>query len=314
MSFSLLIIVFLGSLGGIFFIVIRHLPAVASLKPEELVHIRHQQLKAEILLSRFQRLVIAPIGRFFQNVQPWGKRFGEQFYRLLYLLKALEHYYEKVSLAKQRTATSTSAITQNCEQLLTEAEALVAKELYDDAERKYIAAIALDPKSVVAYEGLGELYFTKKDYDAARITYAHIVKLNERSSAAHARLGAIASASGNLKEAEQDYAKAAELANDLVSSHIDLGVMHQAMEKHEEALNNFLKARELEPKNQRVLDLLLDAAIILGKRSLAEEAFAALAETNPENQKLEELRARVAAMPMEEVIVKKSRRKKSEGP
>lgn len=310
MPTSLLIFIFIGSLGGIFFIVARHLPAVASLKPEELVHIRHQQLKAEILLSRFERLVIAPIGRFFQNVQPWAKRFGQQFYRLLHLLKALEHYYEKVSLQKQRTATSADTITQSCEQLLVEAEALTAKELYDDAERKYIAAIALDPKSVVAYEGLGELYFTKKDYDAARATYAHIVKLNERSAAAHARLGAIASASGNLQEAEQDYAKAAELGSDLVSSHIDLGVVHQTMEKHEAALENFLKARGLEPKNPRVLDLLLATAIILGNRPLAEETLITLTETNPENQKLEELHARVAAMPEEVVVEKKQRRKK----
>ena len=304
----LLLFLFIASLGGIFFIIAWHLPAVASLKPEELVHIRHQPLKSAILLSRFERLIVAPLELFLKNIQPWGKRFGKKFYRLLHLLKALEHYYEKVSLQKQRTATSTDTVTQNCEQLLAEAEALTAKGLHDDAERKYIAAIALDPKSVVAYEGLGELYFTKKDYDAARATYAHIVKLNERSAAAHARLGAIASASGNLKEAEQDYAKAAELANDLVSSHIDLGVVHQTMGKQEKALENFLKARELEPKNPRVLDLLLETAIILGKRSFAEEALAALAETNPENQKLEELGKRVSEMQGEEPT--KPRKKK----
>ncbi|MDO8581356.1 MAG: tetratricopeptide repeat protein [bacterium] len=310
MSTLLLLFLFLGSLGGIFFIIVRHMPAVASLKPEELVHIRHQQLKSEILLTRFQRVVITPVENFLKNIQPWGKRFGEKFYRLLHLLKALEHYYEKVSLQKQRTATNTNTITNNAEQLLLEAESLTEKGLYDDAERKYIAAIALDPKSVLAYEGLGELYFDRKDYAAARETYAYIVKLNERSAAAHARLGAIASASGNLSEAEKDYTKALELSGDLVSSHIDLGIVHQTMEKHEEALQNFLKARELEPKNPRVLDLLLATAIILGKRSLAEEMLAALAETNPENQKLEELQKRVAEIPEEIVEDKKVRRKK----
>lgn len=310
MPTSLLFFVFLGSVGGIFFIIVRHLPTIASFTPKELVHIRHQQLKSEILLTRFKRLAIAPIERFWKNIHPWGNRFGEQFYRLLHLLKALEHYYEKVSLQKQRTATSTDTIAQNCEQLLREAEALTAKELYHDAERKYIAAIALDPKSVSAYEGLGELYFDRKDYAAARETYAHIVKLNERSAAAHARLGAIASASGNLAEAEKDYAKALELSSDLVSSYIDLGVVHEALGKHDAAFEDFLQARELEPKNPRVLDLLLETALVLGKSAIAREALAALEETNPENQKLEELRKRVAEMPKEVMQDKKVRLKK----
>ena len=306
----LLIIVFFGSLGGIFFILVRHAPMIASLRPEELVHIRHQQLKSEILLARFERLVVAPLQRFWKNIQPWSTQFGRHFYRLFHFLKALEQYYEKLSLQKQRTATGVDTMVANCEQLIFEAKTLVEKELYDDAERKYIAAIALDAKSMPAYEGLGELYFQRKDYEAARETYAHIVRLNERSAAAHARLGAIASASGNLTEAEQDYAKAAELASDLVSSHIDLGVVHQMMGKHDDALLNFLKARELEPKNPRVLDVLLDTALVLGKSSLAGEMLAALEETNPENQKLEELRKRVAEMPEEE---KKPRRKKDAG-
>ncbi len=310
MATWLLAIFFIGSLGGALFLIMRHLPNVSSLRGDELAHIRHQQLKTAILLARFDRFVVLPARHFLQNLRPWSERFARQFYRLFHLLKALEHRYDKLTIEQKRPVTSVASVTEKVAGLLTEAKELQIKELFLDAERKYIAAITLDPKSIPAYEGLGELYFDKKDYEAARATYAHIVKLNERNAAAHARLGAIASASGNLSEAEKDYTTALALSNDLVSSHIDLGIVHSALEKYDAALQNFLQARELEPKNPRVLDLLLATAIILGKRQLAEEMLAALAETNPENQKLEELQKRVAEMPEEVVEDKKVRRKK----
>lgn len=315
MSTLLLFVFFFGSLGGILFLIIRHLPEVASLRPEELAHIRHKQLKTTILLARFDRLVFSPLKALIRTLRPWSMAVGKQFHRLFDRLKVLEHYYEKLSLQRERTATNAAVVVETSETLIIAAKELAAKGLFDDAERKYIAAVALDPKSMSAYEGLGELYFEQKNYEAARETYAHIVKLNERSAAAYARLGAIASASGNLEEAEHDYARAAELANDLLTSHIDLGVVHQKMEKYEAALQNFLKAHEVEPKNPRVLDLLLETALVLGKSTLARDTLAALTEANPENQKLEELRERVAALPKDgEIPIKKMRRKKNEGP
>lgn len=307
---TLLTLFFIANLAGIIFLVAWHLPTVSSLRPEELAHIRHQQLKARLILHRLDRTILDPLQRFILNLRPLLQRWSTLVPQLLQRLKAIEHYYEKLSLQRKRTAVSAGTVAEQVTALCVEARAFFEKELFEEAERKYIAAVAFDPKSMEAYEGLGELYFAKKDYDAARATYAHIVKLNERNAAAYARLGAIASASGNLPEAEQDYEKALALSNDLVSSHLDLGEVHRTMGKHEEALKNFLDARAIESRNPRVLDALLETAIMVKNKVLAEEVFAELKAVNPENQKLAEIAENIQALPVAEEVEKKGARKR----
>lgn len=284
-------------------------PAFSQLKAETVAKAHQDELMDKLLVNRMRRL----FGSSGKQTTVFGAslldRSQKLFQETMKRLRTMEYRLDRQSLARRGAENKEETTEHELQRLLDEAVEFGTQGRYEEAERKYIAAIALDTKSVEAYKGLGNLYYDQKKYDESKATFEHIVKLNERNAEAHARLGAIATATGNLAEAEDDYKRALEMSGDLASAHVDLGYVHQAMEKHEESLENFMRARELEPKNPRVLDLLLENAILLKSRTLAEDVLDNLAEVNPENQKIEEFRSRIAELPVEEVKKKRTRKK-----
>ncbi|MEY4744907.1 MAG: hypothetical protein RL272_852, partial [Candidatus Parcubacteria bacterium] len=97
--------------------------------------------------------------------------------------------------------------------------------------------------------------------------------------------------------AERECQASASAHADIAAGCFDLGLAAQAAGDARDARSAFERAVAFEPANPRHLDLLLDACILEGDKSRASEVFARLKSANPENNKLDSLAERIAAMP-----------------
>lgn len=295
----MLLAILVCSVLGMVIIIVRHWGVLGRVDPGSHPALHQHMVKERLLLSRLRKRIRDTAGQLPSRVQAVPSMVTIALAHMATSLRMRVARYEHAALAVEATHEPNETKTEKRTRLLADAADFAAKERYEEAEQRYLAALALDATCIPAYEGLGNVYLDQKEYEQARATFLHIVKLNERHADAYARLGAIASATGNLVEAESDYTRALSISGDLVSAHLALGEVHRAMGDHAAALENLLRARELEPRNPHILDELLDTAIILGKKELARTLIKELAEVNPENQKIPELGARIGELPEE---------------
>ncbi|MFH1225836.1 MAG: tetratricopeptide repeat protein [bacterium] len=282
------------SLGGIIFIIARKLPVLTALDTDSIPQVKEATVKKNLLDERLRR----KLREFFAKLNPAVKflsnKGGTAFKRLYQRAMELERKYQRQSPAVLTGGEEEQA--ERIKEFLDQAEELLEAEKYLEAEQKYIEIIALDNKNIEAYKGLGELYLEQKNYDQAKETMEFILKLNKDDARTYNRLGAITSQKGNLEEAKEYYLKSLALSSESAAAHVDLGLVCQATGDQEEAFKCLQKAAAIEPNNPRYLDLLLEMAIILGRKGLAEETFKKLKEVNPENQKLNDLKKEIRQM------------------
>jgi len=160
------------------------------------------------------------------------------------------------------TAEEKESNRQKVNKLFVEAELAFKAEDWSEAEKKYLEIISLDMKNIEAYEKLGWTYFEIKDYEHAKETFEFIKKLNSK--------------------------------NDEI--YFGLGEVYSVMDRKEEALLNFKEAVMLSPNSPKNLDALLNLAIEMKDKFLAESTFDKFKQVNPENQKLDELKGKVQAI------------------
>lgn len=285
-----LAIIVLAIVVGLF-IVVRKFPHLAAVDVSQLPDTQAKTVKERIVQQRFERSVIAWASGMRRRFRPYRERLLLGGRRLIDWLVNLERSYRQKMLAKN--PASSAVVEKQTEGLVAAGEDLLAEDDFDAAERKFIDAIALDPRNVDAYAGLGDLYWETGKLDQARETYEYILKLNADNFDASARLGNIALAQGNLAVARDYQLRSVELDSSAAVHYRDLAAVYQEMGELEEALTALQKAVGLEPNNPRYLDALIELCILSKRRPEAREALKRLREVNPENQKLEDFEKRI---------------------
>src|SRR3989339_203396 len=176
------------------------------------------------------------------------------------LVEAKEEYNKKISGESERSGT---------EKLFLEFEELKKNGDSDAAEKKLIEIIGIDSKNLKAFRELGNLYLSRRDFNEAKQTFEHVIKLFEKEGG-----GA------------QDFVKLSDI-------YFDLASVSRAIESWDNVILNLDKALEIEPNNPRYLDTKLEISIIKKDKKQAQETYKKLAEVNPENQKLNELKKQI---------------------
>jgi Flp pilus assembly protein TadD len=121
-----------------------------------------------------------------------------------------------------------------------------------------------------------------------------LLKLDSSNPFVHRSLGGVARDAGDLKTAQEHFGSLVELEKTSPIAYLDLASIYLALENPHRAFELAQEAAVLEPNNPKVLDFLLEVSIIMQDKEAAEKTLKQLQEVNPDNQKLEEFKTRVA--------------------
>lgn len=275
LSFSIIII----SLIIIIVIVSRKFPALANLDINTVKSEKETKMKKRIIGNRLKRNII----KWFSRLQKIGRPILEHigiFFAWVYkkLIDLREKYKEESKLPE-------IDIRKRTEILFVDYEELENKNELDEAEKKLIEIIGLESKNIKAFKELGRLYVMKKNFVEAKETIKHLIKLLEAEEDEY-------NAQCN-SDSRQIIEKPFDFNIEKSSAYLTLSLICQSIGGLEEADEFIKQALQIEPNNPRYLDTWLEISIIKKDKPAADEAMERLEQANPENQKLEELKARI---------------------
>lgn len=242
----------------IFGIIARRFPALAILDVENIPEEKTAKIKEKIIKERISRDWSGKLetwSRFWGNISNWFLSISKKLHEL------------RISHQEKRQLSKVS-VEIKIETLLQQAREAVRREDSDDleeAERKLIEVVSLDDKHFEAFFELGEVYYKMKKYVEAKQTWLYALRLLELRG-------------------EKD--KESEVL-------FSLSEVNEILGEYAAARDNLQDAINISPNNPRYLDSILNLCIIEKDKVAARKYFAKLAEVNPENQKLEEIKEQI---------------------
>jgi tetratricopeptide (TPR) repeat protein len=249
-----LIVIFVLSLGILAYMLFKKIPQLKVIDPLSSKEAKAKELKQDILRKRLERATSGPLTSAKTTLGA-PLMFFQGFVRgASAKLRAIERSYAE----RQKTGKSKLEVN-DVRKILDEIRSFMHAEKFEEAEKKLIELITLDPKNVEAYEALGRLYILTRDFINAKETFSHVLKLAPKDASLHASMGEIAELEGDEKK----------------------------------AYSYFEKAKDLSPNNPKYLDFFIQAAIENGNFYEAEQALTHLSQVNPSNQKIPLLAERI---------------------
>lgn len=239
------VILMLAALGAIVFVVVRKVPQLSAIHVEESPKEKSKRVKKHLVVQRMLRRIaqekkklIAP--ETWQRVQ---YLFGETYAKI----KILEEKY-KVKTADARVKM---LLRRGRENIIDDPEL---------SESCFLDVITLDPRDLEAYEGLFQIYRTRKSFHETNEILEFLMKLNPASSGRYLF----------------------EVAEALLKSGDQKGAWQYGA-----------RAIVLESANPKYLDFLIELAILEGHKKEGKKYLEKLREVNPENGKIEEFERRL---------------------
>ncbi len=299
MSYSLLpFVLLLLSIVAIIVIILRKFPQITLLDVDNLPEVKEEKKKDQFLKNRVDKKVQENKRKIMQKInflrQLWQK-IQSKFRQYVGRVQKQSEHVSELDTA-QPAEEKNENISLKVDVLLKEGDVAYELEDYEEAEKKFIEAIRIDPKNMEAYRGLGDVYLKQDQLKEAKETYSFLLQLDDDDDSILAKLGDIAQEEGDTDQAIVYYEKAILLNPNVAKRFAKLAELLQSIEQHQAALQAINEAVDLEPQNPKYLDKLVEISIIMGRTDLAEKAYAALRMVNPENRKLILFRQRIDEM------------------
>lgn len=313
MSYNIIpFVLVLLSLVVIIVIFIRKFPQLSLLDVESIPEVKEGKKKDEFLKKKIEKKAeitkkdwkkrITPIVQYLKEIQLSFRKYVGRVQREVSQnsgdesMVSLEEKQEQEDNLGKETSSEVGKKKGELKDLIQEGDYALANRDYEIAEKKYIAAIRIDPKNILAYRGLGDVYLHQGQLEEAEETYQFLLQLNATNDNVYMKLGDLAEQKGEIEKAVECYQQAV-LINDQISSRfIRLAELLKSIGQHSTAFEAVRQAVELEPDNVDYLDNLADLAIIVGNHKLAEEAYQKLRMINPEDNKLDILKDKIVRL------------------
>lgn len=242
--------------ASVVFILIRKMPQLRVINVDSIAKERTRKIKEQIILQKFQRVSGAKLKGVSSFAVMTGRLVSRTGRRVVQRLYSLEQYYQKLKRSASEGQHAYDAETIH--RLIEEAETLRQKDELIPAEKIYIDIISHNPKSVDAYEGLGNLYLANGQFDQARETLQFSLRLSPNDA----------------------------------SVFVSLSELEMRCDQPKAALSHLKKAIQKRPKNPKYLDLYIEVSLKAGSLKDASEGIKRLKEVNPDNQKIKDFEER----------------------
>lgn len=153
---------------------------------------------------------------------------------------------EVVTLLRPETRSKES---KGAYDLYLQASALDEKpDAFDEAERLYREALALDPHLAIAYTNLGNLRFRRGDETGAEILYLQALRVDTAQPEAHYNLGYLMLERGEYNHAVHYFQRAIAEDPRFSDAHFNLAMAYEAQSERAEARRHWKRYLELEPE------------------------------------------------------------------
>ncbi len=268
---TIAMIVALLSVLTIVVVLIFKIPRLRVIDVSSIPQERTRVLKEKIIMEKLTRAgrdKLGVVARASTAAARGASRVGRRAVQRLY---AIEQYYQKLN--RVATEGPHAYSQETIKKMTADAEKCVREEEYIPAEKIYIDIVSHNPKSVDAYEGLGNLYMKKGEFDQARETFQFTLRLSPNDA----------------------------------SVHVSLAELEMKLNHSKAALEHLRKAVGKRSKNPKYLDLYIEAGISAGSLKDIRSGIGLLTKVNPGNQKIVEFEERFQKL-KEEYIAKTSAR------
>ncbi|MGB0757328.1 MAG: tetratricopeptide repeat protein [Patescibacteria group bacterium] len=288
----LLLALVAASIVAVFVVYMRHLPKIAAINVREMSDEKQRQVKAIMAEQRLARKLRKYIRQGLSVFKPVASLLKTVTSSWKAKIQDIEERYkiERMNV-KSVTERGQESLQQKIAQLLKKAEGYAHATEYAQAEEVYISIIKLDPQSIDAYEGLGEVYAEQKKYNESLEVYGYMLKLLQDTDIAQQHLSALL----ELKDDDSSEVSAVIRATKARIT-FEMAMINKELEFFDTAVNLLQDVLSLEESNPKYLDALLDISIIKKDKKLANEVFLKLKTVNPENKKINDFEEQIAAL------------------
>lgn len=154
-------------------------------------------------------------------------------------------FWGMVSCAQSKKPTAEATASFNAH--LRKGSDCLRQGSYQEAQREFEAAVALNPSSDKAHNFCGLALFWQKDYPAAESRFLKAVALNPSYAAAYNNLGGVYAMRRQWSSAKEMLKKAISLSPDMASAYFSLGTVHFNLGETEEGTACLAKGIALDP-------------------------------------------------------------------
>lgn len=293
------------SLGVIVVIIARKYPELTLLDLDTIPDRKEKQIKKEILGRKASKRAKDQQIKILQRLIPvknaW-KRWQSSF--RLYV-RQLRYDVETRKNPTRIAIESTSFATKNLlsegektiDDILKKGKRALEERKFQEAEISFIRAIEIDKKNVFAYEGLGDVYAEQGQFEEAKETYFFAKKLDLQNVSLLLKLASLAEQSEAWTQAIGYYEEAILVDDANASFFAKLAELFLKARQVSSAFEAINQAVELRPKHLPYLDTLVEISIIMQDKGHAEEGIYAIRMIDPEYNRIELFKDRIAEMP-----------------
>lgn len=283
---DLIIIIILGaSLLMVAIVIGRKFPTLAAVDTSATSGAIAER-KHNLIEERLRRKVVSVWSKVAERSAPVATITGKVWNAAHKKLVDLEHEYKVRSLPVFLSRRQRNKVDQEISAMLNQSRELMSDKEFPAAEEKIMQAVRLEPRSVPAFELLGELYMTTKEFGHAKEVYQYLLKLAGDSDAIYEHIGKAEVAAGHLDEARDNLEQAVDLNRTVAIYHTELAEVYIELNDPAKAFISIQEASRLEPNNPKILDQYVAISIAAGKKQFAEDAVARIEAVNPENSKI----------------------------
>lgn len=271
-------------------VLFRHWKEIRLLDPGTIRAEQERKVRERIVNQRFDRRLRHALG----PIQRAGRAFGERISQTYRQVEERLAHAARVSVAEPEDVAQPSEGIQG---LLIEATRHEIAGRFAEAERAYLEVLRHDDRQFQAYRGLGSLYMAQRQYAQAREIFLFLERIQGCNDTCYASLAEIAESTGDIAQVETMRKRAVDSAPRSATRHAELASFYLANGSPDYALASARRASELDPENPRMLELCLEAAILVPDRGEAERRYERLSSVISDRRVLQAWRDKVDALP-----------------
>jgi len=165
--------------------------------------------------------------------------------------------------------------------LCEQARALMKQKKISEARSLFEQAIALDPRSIPAFEGAAATAYAEKDFERAAAHYKKLTLLDLRHAQPAVNLGAVCNRMGDFASALKALRTAVSKDRKCAAAYYNMGIAHKGLDQLSMAVTAYKEAVRLDPKMVDASYNLANLLLEMGSYQQAVVYFEKALEADP---------------------------------